>query len=225
MTKIMMAFALLLALALASCQTQTPTQVETDQGTPQDTVTVAVEEVPLPTITATEPLTAVPTVNPTSETTTVLSLQLELADPDWDGERIPDGQQCQSQGGVNPSTPTILVGDIPEGSDAIILEFSDRSYRPMDEGGHGKIGFMIPEGTHETVIHSVPGHTFDLPKDFFLVHEHLAPGFDTAGAYMPPCSGGANHAYYVTVKSVELISMDDKTFNILGQGILELGEY
>jgi hypothetical protein len=107
---------------------------------------------------------------------------LELADSDWDGEKIPDGQQCQRQGGENPSTPEIQVGDIPEGSDAIILEFSDRSFRPMDEGGHGKIGFMIPEGTCETVIPSVPGHTFDLPKDFF-------PCPRTPGSRLLHCGG------------------------------------
>jgi hypothetical protein len=221
MTKSLLTYLMLLMLTLAACQSQIATQVDTEPAAAQDTV--ASEEVTLPTNTPTEIPPA--TVNPTSEPTSVLSLQLEIIDPDWDGERIPDGQQCQRQGGENPSTPSILVGDIPEGADAIILEFSDRDYRPMDNGGHGKVGFLITEGTSETMIPPIPGHTFDLPDNFFLVQEHLAPGFDTPGAYMPPCSGGVNHAYYVTVKAVELVSMDEISFNVLGQGVLELGEY
>ncbi len=221
MTKTFLTCVLLLTLTLSACKSQKPSQITTEPATAQDTV--APEKVSLPTITSTELPPA--SVNPTSEPKSVLSLRLEIIDPDWDGERIPDGQQCQRQGGENPSTPSILVGDIPEGADALILEFSDRDYRPMDNGGHGKVGFMLTEGTSETMIPPIPGHTFDLPDNFFLVQEHLAPGFDTPGAYMPPCSGGVNHSYYVTVKAVELVSMEEIAFNILGEGILELGEY
>ena len=91
--------------------------------------------------------------------------------------------------------------------------------------GHGKIGFLISEGTKEAVIPSIPGHSFNLPNDFFIIQEHQASSFDTAGAYMPPCSGGIGNSYYVTVKAVMLISEEDKTYTLLGQGILELGKY
>jgi len=190
----------LLAIALASCQPQIPPVTETDTVSPQN-------------------------VNTTLESTLFTGLQLDLADPDWDGEWIPKEQKCQRFGGENPSTPRIHVGNIPEGSDAIVLEFSDRDYAPMNNGGHGIIGFTIPEGTSEVEIPSVPGHTFDLPEGFFLIQEHRAPSFDTAGAYMPPCSGGSGHSYYATVKAVELVSIETKEFNVLDQGILELGKY
>jgi hypothetical protein len=155
----------------------------------------------------------------------VQALDLAFADSDWDGAEIPAGQQCSRQGGENPSTPSIHVGSIPAGTDAIILEFSDRTYAPMNNGGHGKIGVEISRGTNEAVIPSVPGHTFELPQGFFLVEEHRAPSFDTAGAYMPPCSGGAGNSYYVTVKAVQVLSKEDKSFALLGEGVLDLGKY
>jgi len=135
----------LLALALVSCHSQIPPLVETETVNRQD----AVETIELPLVTG---------------------LQSELADPDWDGKQIPKNQKCQKFGGENPSTPRILVGNIPEGSDAIILEFSDRDYSPMDNGGHGKIGFVIPEGESEVEvplflgIHSTYQRIFSLSK-------------------------------------------------------------
>jgi hypothetical protein len=194
------------------------------QGTLQQD-SVASKEALTPVSTHTEIPTAIPTPSLTPKPTPILALELSFVDSDWDGKTIPNGQQCQRQGGENPSTPRILVSNIPEGSDAIILEFSDKDYRPMDDGGHGKIGFMISKGTREAVIPSIQGHSFNLPNDFFIIQEHQASSFDTAGAYMPPCSGGIGNSYYVTVKAVELLSKEDKTFILLGQGILELGRY
>lgn len=171
------------------------------------------------------PLQGTEEITETPEPTPVLTLNLTFADSEWDGKTIPDGQQCQRQGGENPSTPRIQVNNIPEEADAIILEFSDRNYGPMDDGGHGKIGYKISEGTKEVVIPSVLGHSFDLPEGFFLVQEHKASSYDTAGAYMPPCSGGIGNSYYVTVKAIREMSEEDKTFTLLAQGILELGKY
>lgn len=215
MTKTSLTITALILLVLVSCQSQVPSQVEIEPTAAQDATVPG--EVLAPTSTGTG--------NPTAEATPDENLHLELVDSGWDGERIPDGQQCQRQGGENPSTPSILVGNLPDGTEAVILEFSDRDFGPMDNGGHGKVGFVITEGVSEAVIPPLPGHTFDLPENYFLVQEHLAPGFDTPGAYMPPCSGGAGNSYYVTVKAVELVSMEELSFNVLRQGILELGEY
>lgn len=156
---------------------------------------------------------------------TTASLKVSFADALWDGKRVPDGQQCQRFGGTNPLTPRLKVEGIPAGTNAIVMEYSDRSYPPMDNGGHGKIGYSIPEGTTEIVIPSVPGHTFDMPEGFFIVAPHQGPGWDTAGAYMPPCSGGRGNAYYVTIKAVRQSSDEDKDFKVLGQAVLELGTY
>jgi hypothetical protein len=105
------------------------------------------------------------------------------------------------------------------------MEFSDRTYKPMDKGGHGKIGFEITEGTEKVIVPSVPAHSFDLPEGFFIVKEHQGADWDKAGAYMPPCSGGKGNSYYVTVKAVRQLSRGSTEFELLAQGVLELGKY
>ena len=173
----------------------------------------------------TDILAATPTSIQTPEPTPIPALDFAFADSEWDGKTIPNGEQCHRQGGENPSTPRIIIKNIPEGTDAIILEFSDRNYGPMDDGGHGKIGFKISEGTKEVVIPSIPGHSFDLPEDFFIIQEHQASSYDLAGAYMPPCSGGIGNSYYVTIKAIIILSEENETFILLTQGVLELGKY
>ncbi len=223
MEKTGLLWSITLVIALASCQAQVQRQPEVGL-TPQPPPSASQAETRL-----TDPATSIPSpgadIEPADQPAAVAGLQLALDDPDWNGENIPAGEQCRRFGGDNPSTPRISVADIPAGTDAIVLEFSDRTYSPMDDGGHGKIGYRIEGNANEVIIPSIPGHTFDLPDEFFIVHEHLAPSFDTAGAYMPPCSGGAGNAYYVTVKAVEVISADGKQFNVLDQGTLELGKY
>ena len=152
-------------------------------------------------------------------------LHVSFADPDWDGKIVPTGQQCQKFGGNNPHSPRLTVKNIPNGANALIMEYSDRSYAPMDNGGHGRIGFIIAAGVSEVTVPSVPGHSYELPKGFFLVKEHLAPKWDKAGAYMPPCSGGRGNSYYVTVKAVQRKSEDDLKGTVLAVGILEMGRY
>jgi hypothetical protein len=214
---------LLLSLFLSACQSKAPLQGDEQANIKQNSVTPS--ETLSPTNTLTEKLGELPTSTSTPESALIQALELAIADSEWNGNKIPSGQQCQRQGGENPSTPRIQVNNIPEGVDAIILEFSDRNYGPMNDGGHGKIGFEISEGTKEVTIPSIPGHSFDLPEGFFLVQEHKASNYDTAGAYMPPCSGGIGNSYYVTIKAVKVLSKEDKTFVLLGQGILELGKY
>ena len=93
----------------------------------------------------------------------LVTLEVSFADPLWDGRYIPKGQQCHRFGG-HGSTPRLTVKNIPSGTNVIIMEYSDRSWSQMDDGGHGKIGYRIPLGTTEITIPSVPGHTFDLPE-------------------------------------------------------------
>lgn len=212
-----------LSLYFSACQPSTPLQGGEQTNDQQNSVTPS--ETLSPTNLPPEKPAELPTSTSTLKPATFQALELAFADSEWNGDKIPSGQQCKRQGGENPTTPRIIVNNIPEGADAIILEFSDRTYGPMNNGGHGKIGFEILEGTKEVVIPSIPGHSFDLPEDFFLVQEHRASSFDTAGAYMPPCSGGTGNSYYVTIKAVKVLSKEDKTFVLLGQGILELGKY
>jgi len=57
------------------------------------------------------------------------------------------------------------------------------------------------------------------------VAAHQGSSWDTAGAYMPPCSGGMGNRYYVTVNAVYQASPESKEFKLLGQAVLELGKY
>lgn len=153
----------------------------------------------------------------------LVDLQVSLADPSWDGKRVPDGQQCGKFGGKG-STPRITVSNIPAGCNAIVMEFSDADVSHMDNGGHGKIGYYIPKGADRVVIPPVPGHTFDLPEGFYKVAAHVNPGWDEAGAYLPPCSGGRGNSYYVTVKAVYEAPKGEQC-QMLGKAKLKLGRY
>ena len=147
-----------------------------------------------------------------------LALDIQFADNSWDGVTIPEGQQCQKFGGVNPSTPKWIVSDIPAGSDTIILEYSDRESERMNNGGHGKMSFAINSSAEKVEIPSVPGHTFEIPAGFTMIEAHRGPGWDREGAYMPPCSGGKGHAYYVTIKTL-------KGDQVTAETIVEMGKY
>lgn len=153
------------------------------------------------------------------------TLKASFYDSKWNGITIPKGQQCKKFGGKSPATPQIRVQGIPAQANAIVMEYSDRSWPPMDNGGHGKIGYTISRGTKEVTIPSVPGHSFKLPEGFFIIDPHQSPEWDEPGAYMPPCSGGTGNKYYVTVKAVVLSGSDPKTFKELTQVVLEMGKY
>jgi hypothetical protein len=147
-----------------------------------------------------------------------LALDIQFADNSWDGGTVPEGQQCQKFGGVNPSTPKWIVSDIPASSDTIILEYSDRDSERMNNGGHGKMSFAIDSSAEKVEIPSVPGHTFEIPSGFTMIEAHRGPGWDKEGAYMPPCSGGKGHAYYVTIKTL-------KGDQVTAETIVEMGKY
>lgn len=146
------------------------------------------------------------------------AFDVKFADRSWNGSNVPVGQQCQKFGGKSPSTPKLIVNGIPTGSNAIVLEYSDRDSKKMDNGGHGKMSFTYNSPATKVEIPSIPGHTFDIPTAFKMIEAHRSPGWDKAGAYMPPCSGGKGHAYYVTIKAVK----GDK---VTATTVLEMGKY
>ena len=151
------------------------------------------------------------------------SFEVTFADSEWDRKNVPKGQQCLRFKG-NGSTPRLTIKNIPAGTNAIIMEFSDRDSNSMNFGGHGKVGYYIEEGVKEIIIPSVPGHTFDLPEKFFKVAAHKLPSWDKAGVYMPPCSGGKGHRYYVTIKAVYK-DPNGKSSKLFGKEKLEMGRY
>jgi hypothetical protein len=149
-------------------------------------------------------------------------LNVSLANPAWDGKKIPVGQQCDKFGGKG-ATPMLAIHPIPVGTNAIVMEYSDRSYQPMDHGGHGKFGYRIQSNISTVNIPSVSGHTFELPKGFFLIEAQRAPTWDKAGAYLPPCSGGKGNEYYVTVKAVREVNGGIR--EVLREAKVVLGKY
>lgn len=150
------------------------------------------------------------------------SFSAKFTNPVWNGQKVPNGQQCKRFGG-KAKTPRIAVTNIPTDANAIILWFDDRSFQPMNRGGHGKIGYLIGTDVAKITIPSVKGHTFRLPLNFFMISAHRAPKWDKAGAYMPPCSGGKNNRYVVVVKAAKVV--DKRIVKILAEVSLEMGRY
>lgn len=146
------------------------------------------------------------------------SLDVNLGDPSWNGFKIPVGQQCQKFGGVDPATPKWVVTDIPAGSDWILFEYSDRDSKKMNNGGHGRMAYALETLSTNVYVPSVAGHTFSLPPKFTMVEAHRGSGWDIDGAYMPPCSGGKDHAYYVTIKTL-------KNNQVTAETVVEMGNY
>lgn len=146
------------------------------------------------------------------------AIEVKLADNAWDGMKIPTGQQCDKFGGENPSSPKLHITNIPVGSDSILLAYSDRDSKNMNNGGHGIMSYSIDSKTNTIDIPPVLGHSYELPEKFTMIEAHRGAGWDKEGAYMPPCSGGKDHAYYVTVKAMKGDKVIDET-------VLELGKY
>lgn len=156
-------------------------------------------------------------------TSKVVDLVLEFADAEWDGKTIPKGQQCREYGG-NGASPGIVVKNIPPETNRLILEFSDATYAPCDNGGHGIVGYTIPKGSTKIIVPSIPGQTFDLPSGFTLIKEHCGASLGMQrGAYIGPCPGIGN-VYYVVVKAVRESSNGSKPI-LTGNGRLNLGTY
>lgn len=151
-------------------------------------------------------------------------LQVAFADAAWDGQSVPFEQRCRWAGG-NGATPRLRVDNIPAGANALIVEFSDRSYFPMDHGGHGVLGLWLGAGQSSVTIPSVAGESDELPQGMFVERKHQGWLRGSGGAYLPPCSGGRGHRYYATVKAVYKAKGDREQSRLLGEQVIEMGRY
>ncbi len=151
-------------------------------------------------------------------------LKAEIVDPSWNGTLVPKGQQCDRFGGKG-STPEMLISGLPKGTEIVVLEFSDRHSRRMNNGGHGSIAMLVEPNASELKFPSVAGHTFTLPPGVILVREHRNPDWDIAGAYMPPCSGGNGNYYYVKVIAAKIKNIERKKFKKIKSVKLPIGRY
>ena len=103
-------------------------------------------------------------------------LVVTLTDPAWNGFQIPAGQQCSKFGGKG-AMPALRIENIPDGTNAIVVEFNERDYQPLsNDGGHGKIGFRIEKGAKRAELAAVPGETDEMPKGAFLEAHNRATG-------------------------------------------------
>ena len=146
------------------------------------------------------------------------ALDVNFVDSKWDSKTIPEGQQCQKFDGVKPGTPKLSVSGIPAGSDSVVLVYSDRDSKKMNNGGHGIMSYTLAKGANKVQLPIVAGHSYEMPKGFEMIAEHRGAGWDKEGAYMPPCSGGSGHEYYVTVQTY-------KGNTVTAETVLELGKF
>ncbi|MSP21360.1 MAG: hypothetical protein EXQ93_07600 [Alphaproteobacteria bacterium] len=141
---------------------------------------------------------------------------------DWDGKVIPPGQQCKRFGGSG-SVPRIAVEGYHSGAQVIVLAFNDETYGPMNDGGHGIVGFRI-NGRIATVG-GFPGETLEgFSQGNFLVADNRSGGFGGPG-YLPPCSGGQGNLYSVTVMAATWADTSPPSYTVLNQARVELGRY
>ncbi len=156
-----------------------------------------------------------------SQAAIAADLKARFTDPQWNGRKVPKGQQCTSYGGAG-ATPPMEISGVPADANAIIVAFSDESFSPMDKGGHGIVGFEI-NADRPVLLPAVPGETDTLPAGVWTVQANKARSIARGAAYLPPCSGGMGNNYTATIKAVRLIDGGD--FELLARTKIKLGKY
>jgi len=137
--------------------------------------------------------------------------------PPWDGQLVPEGQQCALFGG-NGATPEITLRGLPQATVQIRVEFNDKSYAPLaDNGGHGVVGFAV--NAPDAVLPSVPGMSADMPAGVSVLAAARTGGAYASAGYLPPCSGGRGNRYMA-----DIIALDRNGIELARQSI-ELGRY
>ncbi|MCE8537106.1 hypothetical protein KBY27_06530 [Ruegeria pomeroyi] len=137
--------------------------------------------------------------------------------PPWDGKKIPKGQHCQLQGGKG-ATPPMQVAGIPAGTVMLVVQYNDKSYKPLSsKGGHGTIGYPVKGASAK--LPAVPGMTAKLPGGVRVVAPARSTGEYASKGYLPPCSGGRGNTYEAVVQAV---GADGK---VLERVKLKIGRY
>jgi hypothetical protein len=164
---------------------------------------------------------------------TVDTLWASFGDRAWNGRVIPPGQQCIKFGGQGAS-PALRIGNIPAGANAVLVEFSDRTWWPMDHGGHGTIGLWLgglwldglwlDSKIASVTMPSVPGSMVLPDKRLFIQAPHRG-GRGKPGAYLPPCSGGHGNRYMARVMAVFQDSQSSVLPLVLAEAVIFLGRY
>lgn len=151
-------------------------------------------------------------------------LNANFVDSKWNGQMIPSNEVCGRYNSVKAMTPKLLITNLPSNTNKIILSFSDETFTPMSNGGHGIISYEVKEGTTKVEIPSVQSETFDLPKNIKSVKSHASTR-NTNGAYLAPCSGGKGNTYSVTIEAIHEFDSKDKKPLLLGESYLRMGKF
>ena len=146
------------------------------------------------------------------------ALTVKFTDPSWDGKRVPKGQQCTFNGG-HGATPALEVSGLPTGTVTINLAFSDETYTPMGDGGHGVLAFTVTPKDGVAMLPSVPGQTANLPVGVTIAIPNRTTGKFASLGYMPPCSTFSGNTYSVTATA---LNVDGKE---LAAGTTGLGDF
>ncbi|MCP4394211.1 MAG: hypothetical protein GY804_08125 [Alphaproteobacteria bacterium] len=155
----------------------------------------------------------------------IAKMEASFLGNEWDGITIPGRQICRRDGGQG-NTPPLRITNIPKGTDVIIMEFNDSSDLVLGyDGSHGKIG-VWHDGTSELNVAPISGETLNLPKFAFVEQLHRFH-FSRGSAYMPPCSQGAGHQYFVKIKAVNIEKLADNRIRktVLDEEVVQLGKY
>lgn len=151
------------------------------------------------------------------------ALTVSLADPAWNGKKIPGDQVCKKFGSTQASSPMLTVEGIPAEADALVLSFNDETYAPMDKGGHGIVRLALNKSATAQVP-ALSGETDTLPAGMSVVTKHRGTGWSgTGGAYLPPCSGGRGNTYSIDVSAVKMSA--DGSSATLAKGKIVMGKY
>ena len=151
------------------------------------------------------------------------TLNVQFTSPAWTGKSVPKDGVCQVYGGKG-DTPEMKVSGIPAGANAIVVEFSDRTYAPMNNGGHGIIGWKIESGSGSAVLKPVPGMTATVPDGTWVEADNRSTNTPAPG-YRGPCSGGRGNTYEADVKAVFKPAKEGEPGKLLATGQIRLGTY
>ncbi|WP_333855883.1 hypothetical protein, partial [Denitromonas sp.] len=151
-------------------------------------------------------------------------LDVAFASPAWNGKTIPSDSVCSNFGGQDIS-PALKVSNIPTGANAIIVQFNDRDYPPLSNGGgHGTIGYWVKGGESAT-LPAVKGFSADMPAGAFIEAPSYGKGAYRSPGYLAPCSGGKGHAYEAVVKAVYKAKTADEESRLLAETTFPLGKF
>lgn len=150
--------------------------------------------------------------------TSTFAMDVKFNDAAWNGQKIPEGQQCVNYDGKNPATPSMTVSNIPAGAESLVFVYNDVSNKRMQNGGHGIVEFALPKGATSAEVPRVFGHTYEVPVGIEMIAEYRSRAGKAGGAYKPPCSGGKNHLYTVDVQAWQ-------GDNVLAETTVEMGRY